>query len=511
MSVRPLPRFVWCLLAALALAALAPRRTAACTITCNPATVCTCSVPSGVCTITTHETEVAHAVVDCTGRDIVIAGGSIQTTNGPLTVKAHNVTINGGSFIKAERTSGSAAYGVTLRLTGFLNVDGWIDAKGVGGGGTVDIEAAGPIQLLPGGGHGITAEGTTASAPGGAVTITSTGSTVVIDDPIDARASTNGVAPGGRVAISAPSTTAGAITISAPIDVLGRSAVGGSIILSTPRTLAVQDLLKAEGHGVEGDGGQILLTGGTVNVTDDLSAQGGVGALGGHSGGGSVRITGGAGGVSLNADVDVTGGGAGAGLDGGAIVVDSAGPVSVAAGVTLVTKSQNEGGDGGEVTLTSEGALDVYTTIDARGHSAGGNQGTGAHVRLAACNVTVHPSATIDVSGYHGGEVVLTGYETLAVNAMSSVLATNAPGGDAGSIVLAHRVDGTCSVDQTVGCAVAQCVSGFCTNNAAAPCTSDLTCTGCPSGTCVTGNPVAAGTFSPAAEQVEDENLAGCQ
>jgi hypothetical protein len=492
-----------------------PASAFACTITCSPTpTECTCS-GSGLCQITTSQTVSAGAVVDCSGRDVVVAGGggSIQVTNGFVTVKANNLTINAQRFIKAER-SGAAPFGVNVSVTGVLDVGGWISAKSNTGGGAIALEAGGNILISPGsaGGDGLNVDGTASNARGGSIKANSAGGNVVIDDPIYARAASTGVADGGSITIDA----AGSVTVRAPVDALGRGAQSGTITLSAPVAVDVQNQVKAQGHGVNGDGGLVQLTGGTVTIALGafVSAQGGVGALGGYSEGGSVRINAGSGGVSITDDINVTGGAAGAGLDGGAIVVESEGPVTVASTAMLLTKSDNSGGNGGDIILNSGGALTVNAaTVDARGHSAGSNQGAGGAVTLTGCNVTINAGTTVNASGYHGGGVTLTGFETLTVSSQSSILATNSGQGTAGEIALRYRVDGKCSTEPTRGCAVAQCTANVCTNNSATPCTTANDCTGCLTGTCTAGNPDTGGTtsqFNPSPEKMEDRNLIDC-
>jgi hypothetical protein len=489
----------------------------ACTIDCNPPTACTCS-GSGTCTITTVQAEAPGAVVDCSGRDIVLAGGSIQVTNGVVTVRANNLTVNQQSSLKALRSGGSTApYGLRLELTGMLDLNGLIEAKGDGGGGSITVDTAGTVNVQGGGQPAFNANGTSADAPGGSVQVTS-GGQIALSEAISATAGDTGTAVGGHVVL----TAASGITVAGLIDVLGRKAQGGRIVLKTPGLLWVQDPLKAEGYGVDGDGGQILLTGGTVSLNSLVTAQGGVGALGGQSQGGSVHIEAGAGGVALNADIDVTGGAQGAGHDGGAIVVEvdsgdaaTPGAITVANGATLLTRSQNLGGDGGDIVFESDGGIVIdAATLDARGHSAGGNQGTGATISLSACNVTLNPSATIDASGYHGGAITLTGHETLKVSLQSLVKADWLSGGTPGTIVVETRVDGKCSDDPARGCPPSQCTGGTCTHDPAIACATTNDCTECPTGSCVApnpdlGNPITQ--FIPFPELSEDRNLGSCQ
>lgn len=481
MAVRFGVRIVPLAIALLALPRLSvPEASANCTIDCV-GTACNCS-GTGACDINTLQDLDPGSVVDCSGRDITIGGtgGEIRVEDGFFTLRARNVTINDSHVIRIMRNSSSGPpIGMSMELTGYLSVIGLINADSPGGGASIRIDAVGDITFVSNG-YGIRASGTSPDSPGGRIFLS--GEDVDVADPIQAKASDNGVAGGGEVVIQAT----GDISVSGDINVLGRRAPAGSIVLSAGEAISTAQALKAEGNGVDADGGTVELTGTTVSIGALVTAQGGVGATGGDSRGGGVVINAGSGGVSVGADINATGGELGAGLDGGAIVIDSVGDVSIASGKKLLTRSENGGGDGGDVQLTSRRRLLLDgATIDARGHSAGANQGTGATVELEACALKIASGSLIDVRGYSGGFVSMVGRESLAVNGVVDARPTS---GDAGSIGMHYRLPGTCEgspPDPPRGCELVCGPLGRCSNDPARNCTTNAHCTiGCQTGQC---------------------------
>jgi len=458
-----------------------PGPIAACSIECTPPsnTSCVCAPNTGPCDITTNQPMVPGAVITCTGQDVRLTGaaGNITVANGVVTVRARDLIVDPEHKIQATAAN-AAAFGIALELSGKLDLGGFILANSPFGGGVIGVSAAGDILVKPGG-TGIVAKGTASEAGGGDIDLRAEGN-VEIDDPVIADGSAAGITTGGAIAIRGAN-----ITIRDNLSASGHNDDAGDIVLdATPGTLDVQSPIKAEGGGIDGNGGLIEITAGTAALGALLSAQGGVGASGGQSNGGSVSVTAWTGGVSINADIDVTGGASGAGRDGGAIVVESLGPVTVANGVTLRTKSDANGGDGGDILLSAGGALTVGdATLDARGDWGPGDEGSGARIALDGCAVSVAAGATLDSRGFEGGVVHLSGRETLTVSA-NSVVDVSGVGGPAGKTTLFYRVPGRCSGDPSLACEPGAC-TGTCSNNSARPCSVNSDCTvGCSAGEC---------------------------
>jgi hypothetical protein len=515
-----------------------------CTIVCAPtATECSCSDGVGACEITTEQNVAAGAVIDCEGRDVELEGGNgfIRVTDGIVALHARNLTINGQRGITASSTSDDA-FGIDIELTGNLDMPGFLRANGDSGGGVVSVEAEGDILITQGeaGGLGITANGTAPSAEGGEINLKSDGR-IEVSDPILADAADNGVAEGGSITL----TAVGDVSIGARLNALGRQSSGGRILVSSQGHVDVQDTIKAEGMGVDGDGGDVSFAAERLTVGALVSVQSGVGASGGAAEGGAVAMEVGSGGIAINANINATGGEAGSGLSGGAITAECEGNVTVANGVQFLTKSDGNGGDGGDVSVTSSGTLTIGdVTIDARGHTVGGNQGGGAIVRLEACALAIGAGAEVDASGHDGGAIVLTGRKTTSISASSGFTAAGSGGGEVGEILLSYRSAGHCALDPSVdcdpghcpaftgtcsnnpaiqcttnanctsGCSTGECIPNprFCSNHPNRPCTADGDCTGCASGAC-TANPDTGGTtaqFNPSPVLQRDRQLEAC-
>jgi hypothetical protein len=452
----------------------------------------------GTCIVNDGEDVTAGSDVDCGSRSIVVQGqGSIQVHDGFFTLRAQDLTVENSRKIEAERSPGGPPVGMTIYLKGGLYLTGVIKASSNDGGGTIAVHADGPINVYDGAGtgDGIAARGLVAGADGGSITVTS-GGNVYIDDPFFAdMAGGSGAGSGGEIVIAA----SGNVTANKPMETNGRNAEGGVIRITAGGSVDINGTLKSEGQQQEGDGGVISLTASNgLTIDAALSAQGGVGVGGGDTAGGAVYLEAGLGGIAINAGINVTGGASGSGLDGGAIVADSGGNLTVASGILLNTKSDANGGDGGAISLTAGGALTLgaNTLIDARGHTNAG--GSGASVELEACTLSIASGAMIDVTGYEGGNVRLTGRQSLAVNKTSVVDATGTAAARNGTITLSSRVF----------------TPGTCTNRPTLACYLNPDCTvGCEAGECLGANPDTGGVTTqctPPAERIEDRNLVPC-
>jgi filamentous hemagglutinin len=478
-----------------------------CTIDCA-GTQCVCSGTDPLCEIVTRELVPPGAVIDCAGRNVVVRGtvGLIDVLDGTFTLRAHDLTVATGRFLRARRSkTGTAPVGMILDLTGRLDVQGYLDVDARRGGGDISIETGGDLSISRSGsaGYGVFANGESEDAPGGTVHLVS-GGNVVIAEPIMARAH-SGVASGGNVDV----TAAGNITVTGTINVLGRNAPGGTITLTAQGDITLGEWLRADGWGTTGDGGEIHLAATRVVVGAPISAQGGLNVSGGDSHGGGLAIDAGTGGVVIRADLLMHGGADGAGLDGGAIAVDSEGPLTVANGVRLSTRSGTGGGNGGDIRLFSLGRMTVNGAVfDARGHAEGA--GAGAAVALEACAVTIGSGAVIDARGFDGGTVRLVGREALTI---AGTIDVTPSGGTAGSIDLVHRLAGACTGDPAIGCEPGECLpTGRCRHDGAVGCAADADCNPCGSQLCRDNPNLTGARFRGAAAELEENhNLESCQ
>jgi len=458
-----------------------------CTISCTPPanTSCTCvDTPPTPCTITTAYTFAPGAVIDCTGQDVVLQN-DLSVTDGFLTLQALDLTILASRHIRAFRATSNVPFGVNLEMSNTLTINGTVEAKSDLGGGSVTIDAATDI-VLSGQSDGILVNGTAGGASGGQMALTSGRDVRIEKDLIADGGATQ--SRGGEIGVEAGRD----VIIGARLRASGWDEGGGSIHLAATDGLVDENstatamYVRAGGFGQTADGGEVSIAGKQIIIGGNVLTQGGS-PSGGDAQGGEIRLEAGTLGVAINASLDTTSGGAGTAGDAGGIFVDSDGPITVASGVTLNARSDANGGDGGDIRMTSEGKLTINAaTLDARGDWSTGTQGSGATVELSACNVVVNSGATIDVRGYNGGTVVLSGREALTVSSTSTVNATNV-GGAAGEIVLDYRLPGRCSSDPAVGCEADQCAAtGVCSNNATVQCTTNANCTfGCNTGTCV--------------------------
>lgn len=462
-----------------------------CSIACTPPayTSCHCADdnPGDPCILTTLQDDAAPgAVIDCSDTDIVLRD-RIWIANGVVTLLADDVTVESGHRIEATQVYAGVPFGMRLELTGVLTVNGQLSAKSDLGGGSVKVQAQRILLNNSGSGGGIVAQATASGGHGGRIELVSKAD-MILNDQLIADGSALGATKGGLIVVDAE----GQVTIHTKLSTFGHQIHGGVIrISSRTGTVDIQGcgigcVVKAEGGDPNGNGGGIFVRGHQIVVGALLSAQGGLGTAGGLSTGGTVQFEAESGGITLNADINVTGGEGGAGLDGGAIVAESDGQITIGNGAKLATKSDANGGDGGDVRLFAIGAVTLNSaTIDARGHWGGAGEGTGASVELEGCTVSVNPGALIDVRGFNGGAVTLSGRDALTVNP-SSTIETTSFGGEPGSIALVHRRPGRCSGDLT-GCDPGRCaVQGTCSNNAALHCTTNANCTvGCSTGQCI--------------------------
>lgn len=193
--------------------------------------------------------------------------------------------------------------------------------------------------------------------------------------------------------------------------------------------------------------------------------------------------------MAATGDIDVTGGDAGTGRTSGGITVEATGPVALASGALFDLHGRANGSGGGQIRIRSSKSVVVDSaTIDARGNSNNGTQGSGGTVEIAACTVDLKGTALLDVRGYRGGSVAVFGQHTQPVAGVQPVTIRS-------SAVL--RATGTDPARN--GALVLRANSlaeGICSNSGAA-CWIDTDCTvGCQTGVCNNANPDTKGTLT---------------
>jgi len=201
---------------------------------------------------------------------------------------------------------------------------------------------------------------------------------------------TGGSAPGGRVEISA-----GAITLHNDISVSGsQHPINGSIALTARGDITVIDpnILSLDASAVtSGQGGTISMAAeGAIHCGRPLKARG----QGSTSAGGSVSLTAEA--IDVTNDITVEGGSRGGGIGlharGGRLDVG----ISTATNFDL-TADGGHAATGGEVHLTSDGdTVSIYGRVHA---TDGGSNGDGGSVGVAG----------VDVNAFSGSQIIADG------------------------------------------------------------------------------------------------------
>lgn len=460
---------------------------------------------TGACSFNDLRAVTAGSVLDCSGRDITIEGlGNLKVVDGSLTLIARNLTVDGTTAASGTITAVEGPLGIpgtlNLQLTGWLNLAGKLRANGTKRGGIIKLYAQGNITLTDIGSDGIEALGTSLTAEGGQIYVNTEGS-LAISDPILADGGGGADAAGGRIDIHAN----GNITTDTDghISAYGRGGGGGEISVSAKGNVVLYEHLKAEGIGSAGDGGSVFVTAGQgITVANEISVMGGVGVSNATAVAGSVELTAGCGGVALNSSIRATGGQISAGDNGGSIAIQSGGPITVSAGVTLDAHALSADGDGGAIDLAADSLITVAGTAVLNA-SGGSTSGTGGAVLVRGCRLNVASGATLNATGFNGGDVRLgstklpsTGTSPLVVSSSAQVHAAGATAGTAGFIgVMPIRMK-----------------SGACSNNG--DCQLNTDCThGCETGTCSTATPDTAGVttqFDVAIERADDPSLPSC-
>ncbi|MBI5911821.1 MAG: autotransporter-associated beta strand repeat-containing protein, partial [Betaproteobacteria bacterium] len=282
---------------------------------------------------------------------LISANSAVVGENGKIVLRAKkDITLDAGSKIEASGPQGGA---ITIQSdTGTASIAGAVDANGTQGkGGTISVAAPVAVTVAP-----------------------------------TARVSANGT-EGGSVTLD---SSAGSVTVSAPVSADATVGYAGQIAVNAATTVAL--------------------------TAGQLSASGG-------QGGGTVAIQG-VGGVTL----DAAGSAQASGATGGTVSMASDQGAIASHGMIDVTATDVAGGNA-QLTARSDIALDVGSQIRAGGRSGGqvyiesgegtllssglidgqGSDGQGGRVLLLAPRVGLVRDSVVNVSGRSGGGTVLVG------------------------------------------------------------------------------------------------------
>lgn len=469
-----------------------------------------CSGTSGNCNVSGTITIAPGSTIDCTGRPVFVDNlATLKVEDGSMKLLASTLTVYPSAVMKAIQVAGGGSLGVEVETTGAIAIYGSLQADAAAGGGSIKINAGGNVTVVDDGDKGIEASGTAANADGGEITIRSGGS-IYVNDPVRAESGSAGTAGGGRIELRATTDVVISGT-GAKLFVDGRKTDAGTIDVTAGHdiTVASTATLEADGRQDGGNGGGVYLTAGNkVTLGSAVSARGGVGAGGGSSAGGELHVESGCGGVAITGNIDIRGGELGAGIDGGAVEIETLGDLTIGTGVLIDTHAVGNAGNGGDVKLTSGKKLTLggNAKIDTRGDTSSNNgDGAAGSVELTGCEVETGAGAIVDAKGIAGGTVVIDAASDGAVNptamhinGTSSFDASGTAAGEGGTIWVAvgkERLTGTCSTNGQ-------------------PCTLDANCTvGCTPGQCDGLNPDTDNVLTQFISDTdirEDVNIVAC-
>jgi hypothetical protein len=268
-------------------------------------------------------------------------------------------------------------------------------------------------------------------SPGGAVDLTSRGD-LNVNGSIDADSLTNDEL-GGDVRLSG-----GGVNVTGPVTAQGgRERFGGDIEIRASEALSVTDELNATG----GAGGSVDLTAGTGPAGGRLLIAGTSQILADASGsgedGGLIDFTtSSAGGIEVRGVVSAVGRGSSEGAgDGGAITVDAAEEFILSAAASMTANGGSPDGTGGSADFTSGGAMLLAGRVELRG--LGGEADAGE--LLVDVEGTADLNGLIDLraGGGTGGSMDLDAEgDTLSVGQGARIDASTSGSGSGGSITL---------------------------------------------------------------------------
>ena len=337
-------------------------------------------------------------IILAAGRSVEIVDAGTPSLRVQITAP-DNEAVNLGQIVASAGKIG--IYGGLIKNSGTIKADGVV----VGQNGEILLKATKNVALEKG--SAVTASGPTA----GTISVQSDNGTVTIAGAVEANAtqgkggaiiitgqqgvsvestgriSANGV-EGGNVAIA---SSAGSVTIAAPVTANATTGRAGAIAANAAATLTIAA------------GGQLSASGGLGKGTVTAQGSGGVTIENGGSvqasgaAGGSVQVLAEQGSVLLQGSIESTGSEA----EGGNVQVTARDDITLDVGSRIIAG----GGLGGEVRAQStQGTLLVSGDIDAQG-----SKGPGGSILLLAPRVGLLRRARLDVSGDTGGGTALIG------------------------------------------------------------------------------------------------------
>ncbi|GIW43202.1 MAG: hypothetical protein KatS3mg077_0484 [Candidatus Binatia bacterium] len=443
-----------------------------------------CSL-SGPCIIRGLHAIGDGCLLDFGGQSVVLAPEArLLVGAGETEIRAESLTMRAGSLIDA-RGQGSvppanAGGEVTLRVQRSVVIEGGstrarIDAAGNAGGGVVSIVAGGAVEI----GGRLLASHLTSTAQGGTLRIRA-GDTVSIASgaEISATGGWQSLVGGGRVEIEA----LGDVLVGSEVNVSGST--GGSVSVVSGGIVHMASV-RANGNGVEGDGGAVYVEGLRGVIIEGIRVQGSEASATAGGSGGSVTLAAPYGNLEVRGSVLAEG--APPEGSGGDLTAEIAGSISLSAPVSVrANGSAGAGGtvdltagrdirtrglldasggiNGGDVSMLAFGGVTLEATVDARGRAAAGAGGdvsiyAGGMVDSPWTSADLTVASTVDVSGGGcgadgcgtGGEVTLLGCNT-TISSTGRVLARAA--GTAGEIAVLGRemvrVDGAVNAQKTM-------------------------------------------------------------
>lgn len=406
----------------------------------------------------------AGAFIDARGADntspSAIGGHVLVETEGDVTLE-----MAPRQRSRIDASAGTTAGSVALLAGGSIRVRGRLLAAhrtGVADGGFLRLQANGEVVLGSEGELSVTA-GARAPAGAGVVSIEA-GRGIVLEGSLDASGSEGGTvrleAPAGGVRVGAvrlDSTGSGGsggrlsieaggpIEVDGPIHARGNALTGtfggdGGAVDVRSRTgpLLVRGAILAEGAAPGGSGGSLALL---VDAAQRLGltslARLSVRGSGPLSPGGAILLLGG-GEVDIAAPVDASGG-----ATGGAITLDAAHSVLLTG--AWEARGRGDGSRGGEVLVAAgnEGAGNLTLTADLDVGAGGcslGECGEAGRAQLRGCQVRLASSGRVLArAAGSGGEVTLTGRETVEI-AGSILASATTSSGEAGRVGVEYPV-----------------------------------------------------------------------
>lgn len=363
---------------------------------------------------------------DLLGGEITIRAGGAFTTAGKIRAKGSTIDGSGG-FILVEAegdlsaggewlaTGGSQSEGGFIALasgSGDVIMTGTFDLNGGGGGGEISVEAtSGNIFLNPG--VPVTIRGTGGCSEDGACGDAGFADLLAMNDlsffgKIDA--TPTGVdTSGGEVTMFAGRDVLINSSQAVAIDCSGGSFDGGELDIEAGRDLRFQSgELRVFGES-GGSGGAVSLTaGGTLDVLDEIFADGrGIASSGWQIFGGEVMLF-------SQANVNVTSSIEAAGKDGGggSIEIVAANDLTIAspttASLALDTRSLSGGGAGGDIRLTGgqNVTLGNKVILESEGSASPPKAGAAGPIIVDGCTVTTDPTVNVLSRGEAPGSLI---------------------------------------------------------------------------------------------------------